>query len=182
MISPLLTENESPCLRYRQPEFDGDSMTMTNREGSALFETWEGGLLYTIIHQNDVPFLEKYIKITPSILRHIDSLPTYYDPFYVAVENGSLDGLKTLLAHYPTVFGPTQEINFRDRGFILLDLAAEYAHIEITYMISECLRQASVSLSRAGLGRAGERGTLQAEYGLLLRIGTAGRSGSINKT
>jgi hypothetical protein len=37
-------------------------------------------------------------------------------------------------------------------------------------------------LSRAGLGRAGERGTLQAEYGLLLRIGTAGRSGSIDKT
>jgi hypothetical protein len=36
-------------------------------------------------------------------------------------------------------------------------------------------------LSRAGLGRASERGTLQTEYGPLLRIGTAGRSGSIDR-
>ncbi|OBS15475.1 hypothetical protein FPOA_11993 [Fusarium poae] len=37
-------------------------------------------------------------------------------------------------------------------------------------------------VSRAGLGNTGERGTLQAERDLLLRIGTAGRSGSIDKT
>ncbi|KAF5697202.1 ankyrin [Fusarium mundagurra] len=55
MISPLLPENKSPYLRYRQPEFD--------------------------------------------------------------------------------VFGPTQEISFRDRGFILLNLAAEYAHIEIVQFL-----------------------------------------------
>jgi hypothetical protein len=39
-----------------------------------------------------------------------------------------------------------------------------------------------LSMSRAGLGNTGERGTLQAERDLLLRIGTAGRSGSIDKT
>ncbi|PNP78050.1 hypothetical protein FNYG_08776 [Fusarium nygamai] len=129
MISPLLPENESPYLRYRQPEFDGASMTMTDQDSSALFGAWEGGLLYTIIRQNDVSLLERYLKNSRSTVRHNDSLSTYYDPFYIPVENRSLDALKTLLAHYPTVFSPAQESSFRDRGFLQLNLAAEYAYI-----------------------------------------------------
>lgn len=87
MASPMLPKTQSPYQRFREPEYDDEPMTPTliDRDGSALFETWDANLLYAIIYQNDVLMVQKYLEKSPNSIRHIDTLPEDYDPFYKAI-------------------------------------------------------------------------------------------------
>lgn len=63
------------------------------------------------------------------------ALPYLYDVFYIAAHSGSVDALQTLLAYYSIVIDSTQGISFEERGFLLLNVAAESAQIEVVQFL-----------------------------------------------
>lgn len=145
MAPPDVSETESPYQRFRvnpNDEFIGEEdepdrafMTMTDRDGSVLYEMEGLGLLRGFIQQNDLGALQQYFTIAPCFVPRLpnseEGVIETTDFFLLAVESGSLDVLQWLLNYAPRDTVSTQPIRFKTRGFQLLNEAARYSHIEI---------------------------------------------------
>ncbi|KAH7263829.1 ankyrin repeat-containing domain protein [Fusarium tricinctum] len=146
MAPPDVSETESPYRRFRvnpndefigeEDEYDHDRvfMTMTDRDGSILYETDDLFLLSTIVDQNDVGALQQYFTIAPHFAPELpngeEEIIETTDYFHLAVKSGSLDVLQWLLNNAPRDTVSTQPIRFTTRGFQLLNEAARYGRIE----------------------------------------------------
>lgn len=146
MAPPDVSEAESPYRRFRinpndefigeEDEYDHDRvfMTMTDRDGSILYETDDLFLLSTIVDQDDVGALQQYFTIAPHFAPELpngeEEIIETTDYFELAVQSGSLDVLQWLLNNAPRDTVSTQPIRFTTRGFQLLNEAARYGRIE----------------------------------------------------
>ncbi|KAI6755993.1 hypothetical protein HG530_011729 [Fusarium avenaceum] len=145
MAPPDVSETESPYRRFRvdpNDEFIGEEdepdrvfMTMTDRDGSVLYELEYLPLLHTIVQQNDVEALQRYFTIAPYLNPKLpngeEEIMETTDYFGLAVESGSLEVLQWVLNNTPRDIVSTQPIRFEPRGFQLLNEAARYGRMEI---------------------------------------------------
>ncbi|CAG7562029.1 unnamed protein product [Fusarium equiseti] len=145
MAPPDVSEIESPYQKFRvnpNDEFVGEEdepdrvyMTMTDRDGSILYEMEGLPLLHGIVQQNDLGALQQYFTIAPCFIPKLPSgeeeIIETTDYFRLAVESGSLDVLQWLLNNASRDTVSAQPIRFKMRGFQLLNEAARYGHIEI---------------------------------------------------
>ncbi|KAF4960231.1 hypothetical protein FSARC_10544, partial [Fusarium sarcochroum] len=122
-----LPEAESPYKRFRQHpnELDEDGyqisslpspLSIIDRDGSVLYEDGQFYLRTRIISRNDVTLLEQYLAIAPWAIDQVDldDVTRSSDVFYIAAQSGSVDALKTLLAHYSKVTSLTQKQLYAD--------------------------------------------------------------------
>ncbi|KAG5659108.1 hypothetical protein KAF25_000310 [Fusarium avenaceum] len=146
MAPPDVSETESPYRIFRvnpndefsdeEDEYNHDRvvMTMTDRDGSILYEMEGLPLLHKIIYQNDVGALQQYFTIAPNFAQKLpngeEEIIETTDDFELAVQSGSLDVLQWLLNNAPRDTVSTQPIRFTTRGFQLLNEAARYGRIE----------------------------------------------------
>ncbi|KIL90165.1 hypothetical protein FAVG1_06904 [Fusarium avenaceum] len=153
MAPPDVSETESPYRIFRvnpndefigeEDEFIGEEdeynhdrvvMTMTDRDGSILYEMEGLPLLQKIIYQNDVGALQQYFTIAPHFAPKLpngeEEIIETTDDFQLAVQSGSLDVLQWFLNNAPRDTVSTQPIRFTTRGFQLLNEAARYGRIE----------------------------------------------------
>jgi hypothetical protein len=146
MAPPDVSETESPYREFRvnpndefigeedEYEYDRVFMTMTDQDGSILYETDDLLLLSTIVDQNDVGALQQYFTIAPHFAPEPpngeEEIIETTDYFHLAVKSGSLDVLQWLLKNSPRDTVSTQPIRFTTRGFQLLNEAARYGRIE----------------------------------------------------
>ncbi|KAG6979727.1 Ankyrin-3 [Fusarium oxysporum f. sp. conglutinans] len=149
MASPLVSETESPYRRFRvspndefideEEESDRVFMTMTDRDGSILYERESLPLLNEIVRQNDLKALEQYFTSAPWAVPKAPNgegeLSERTDYFLLAVESGSLDILQRLLTNATRDTVSAQPMRFKTRGFQLLNEAARYGHIEIVQFL-----------------------------------------------
>ncbi|KAI1015336.1 hypothetical protein LB504_011054 [Fusarium proliferatum] len=98
--------------------------TMTDIDGSILYEQQFYRLRTAIIERNDTVALEKYLQNAPWAVKRGHALGTYYDPFIVAARHGSLDALKILLDHYYTFIKPVGRTDLDGRCCRVLNTAA----------------------------------------------------------
>jgi hypothetical protein len=145
MAPPDVSETESAYRIFRvnpNDEFIGEEdepdrvfMTMTNRDGSVLYELEDLPLLHTIVQQNDVQALQRYFTIAPYLAPKLpngeEEMMETTDYFDLAVESGSLEVLQWLLNNTPRDIVSTQPIRFEPRGFQLLNEAARYGRMEM---------------------------------------------------
>ncbi|RGP78274.1 hypothetical protein FLONG3_3589 [Fusarium longipes] len=145
MAPPDVSETQSPYRKFRvnpNDEFIGEEdepdrvfMTMTDRDGSILYEMEGLPLLHEIVQQNDLGALQQYFIIAPCFVPELPNgekeIIETTDYFLLAVESGSLDVLQWLLNNAPRDTVSTQPIRFKTRGFQLLNEAARYGHMEI---------------------------------------------------
>ncbi|KAL4721803.1 hypothetical protein ACLX1H_011297 [Fusarium chlamydosporum] len=144
MSLSLIPETESPYQRFRispndefidqDEEPDRVFMTMTDRDGSILYESDCLPLLNEIARQNDLESLKRYFISAPWAVPRLpdgeENLIEGIDLFLLAVKIGSLDILQWLLTNSMRDTDFTQPIRFKSRGFQLLNEAARYGHIE----------------------------------------------------
>lgn len=147
MASSVLPKAESPYREFthkpinrpnaRGPPFDVP-VTLTDRDGSLIHEREGQDLLYTIITHNDVEFLEKYFAIDPRAIPNLFELPDddeaicdFGNWFHNAAASGSLGTLQTLFNYTTKGLDTTKPIRLIRAGFQLLNVAAQFGHIEI---------------------------------------------------
>ncbi|KAF5602848.1 ankyrin protein [Fusarium subglutinans] len=113
-------------------------ITITDRNGTLIHEQEGQELLYTIVTHNDVEFLERYFAIDPRAIPNLFQLPDgdeaicdFGDWFRFAAESGSLGTLQTLLAYTTKGLDKTKPIRLMRANFQLLNVAAQFGHIEI---------------------------------------------------
>ncbi|KAH7183619.1 ankyrin repeat-containing domain protein [Fusarium flagelliforme] len=149
MAPPDISETESAYQKFRvnpNDEFIGEEdepdrvfMTMTDRDGSILYEMEGLPLLHEIVQQNGLGALQQYFTIAPCFVPKLpngeDEIIETTDYFRLAVESGSLDVLQWLLNNAPSDTVSTQPIRFKMRGFQLLNEAARYGHIEMVKLL-----------------------------------------------
>lgn len=147
MASSLLYKAKSPYREFtRKPINEYNSygppsdvpITLTDRDGSLIYEGGGQGLLSTIIVHNDVELLEKYFAIDPRAIPNLFELPDddeaicdFGNYFRYAVESGSLGTLQTLLAYTTKRLDKTKPIRLTRANFQLLNVAAQFGQIEI---------------------------------------------------
>ncbi|RBA22510.1 hypothetical protein FPRO05_00857 [Fusarium proliferatum] len=137
--SPYREFTERPIIRFNCHGAPFDvPVTITDRDGTLIHEQEGQGLLYTIITHNDVEFLEKYFAIDPRAIPNLFELPDgdeaicdFGDWFRFAAESGSLGTLQTLLAYTTKGLDETKPIRLMRANFQLLNVAAQFGHIEI---------------------------------------------------
>ncbi|KAJ9415857.1 ankyrin repeat-containing domain protein [Fusarium oxysporum] len=137
--SPYREFTHKPINRYNAhgPPFDVP-VTLTDRDSSLIHEREGQDLLYTIITHNDVEFLEKYFAIDPRAIPNLFELPDgdeaicdFGNWFRSAAASGSLGTLQTLFNYTTKGLDTTKPIRLVRAGFQLLNVAAQFGHIEI---------------------------------------------------
>ncbi|RKK92299.1 hypothetical protein BFJ68_g15950 [Fusarium oxysporum] len=153
MVSSLLTKAVSPYGKFTErpinrfnssgPPFDVP-VTITDRDGTLIHEHEGMGLLYAIIINNDVEFLEKYFSIDRRAIPNLFELPDddeaicdIGDWFCAAAESGSLGTLQTLLKYATKGLDTTKPIRLIRANFHLLNVAAQFGQIEIVQWLLE---------------------------------------------
>ncbi|EWG55825.1 hypothetical protein FVEG_13769 [Fusarium verticillioides 7600] len=143
--SPYREFTEKPIKRFDSsgPPFDVP-VTMTDRDGTPIHEHEGMGLLYAIITNNDVEFLEKYFSIDRRAIPNLIDLPDddeaiceIGDWFCAAAESGSLGTLQTLLKYATKGLDTTKPIRLIRANFHLLNVAAQFGQIEIVQWLLE---------------------------------------------
>ncbi|KAM0545772.1 hypothetical protein ACHAPJ_011196 [Fusarium lateritium] len=146
MPSPAPPEAESPYRRFTRnpyndrPRYPGVPlpMTMTDRDGSILYETDNEGLLSEIILQDDVEALEQYFTVVSNRIPCLHELPDDDEGLFDmslyllgALEIGSLGAVRFLVSRELKYSDSTQIIRFGRYGFQLLNEAARWGHVEM---------------------------------------------------
>ncbi|PNP76005.1 hypothetical protein FNYG_10563 [Fusarium nygamai] len=143
--SPYHEFTEKPINRFNSsgPPFDVP-VTITDRDGTLIHEHEGMGLLYAIITNNDVEFLEKYFSIDRRAIPNLFELPDddeaicdIGDWFCAAAESGSLGTLQTLLKYATKGLDTTKPIRLIRANFHLLNVAAQFGQIEIVQWLLE---------------------------------------------
>ncbi|KAH8701832.1 ankyrin repeat-containing domain protein [Talaromyces proteolyticus] len=98
-----------------------------DQNGAILYENNYQGLRNKIVQLNDVALLKQYIVKYPRAVLAAGEV-YYHDPFFIAAECGSTDALRLLFNVY--IADPTQAKALDKRGYRLLDLACQNAHID----------------------------------------------------
>ncbi|CAJ2501094.1 Uu.00g039470.m01.CDS01 [Anthostomella pinea] len=146
-LHPPTTSQAYPEFSVRRPiDFDGlqfcDSAdgTLTDADGTVVFENEYRGLLLAIVRRNDAESLKRYLTRHP---RHLGPGETdSYDPYWVAAYEGSTESLRLLLEH------PADETEPLDtRGYLLLNVACQAAQLETVRFLLDH----SQDWSRAGV-------------------------------
>ncbi|KAF5630072.1 ankyrin protein [Fusarium sp. NRRL 52700] len=148
MTSPLSSLNGSPYQEFAHNPNDNHSktgevsrtpMTMIGRDGSVLRETEDFRLLYQIVIQNDTLALEQYLTIAPWAMDNMSAVHKApyegNDYLLLATRNGNLGVLQMLLEHYKRNHDSTHEVQFKKRGYQLLNEAARRGHVEIVQFL-----------------------------------------------
>ncbi|SPJ87844.1 related to ankyrin [Fusarium torulosum] len=146
MPTPAPLTVESPYRKFtRKPEqvphpygYRTEHLTITDRDGSTLYETYDRALYEEIFLQDDVETLEKYFAVEPVAIPKIYSLPDDDEGFFDlsliylnALTYGSL-GIIQLLVSYELEYCDSKEkIRFDRVGFQLLTEAARWGHFEM---------------------------------------------------
>ncbi|CVL08565.1 related to ankyrin [Fusarium proliferatum] len=137
--SLYLEFTQNPINRFNSQRSPFDvPITITDRNGTLIHEHEGQELLYTIVTNNDVEFLEKYFAIDPRAIPNLFKLPDgdeaicdFGDWFRFAAESGSLGTLQTLLAYSTKDLDKTEPIRLMRANFQLLNVAAQFGRIEI---------------------------------------------------
>ncbi|RGP69234.1 hypothetical protein FLONG3_7870 [Fusarium longipes] len=146
MFTPTPPKNESPYQRFTQKPgkvcnhhgWRPDHLSITDRDGSTLYETDGGSLFNEIIQLDDVETLEKYFSVEPRAIPKLHSLPeddeAFYDlgmTFHNAICDGSLGVIRLLASHELKYSESTEKIRFDKFIFHLLTHAARWGQIEM---------------------------------------------------
>ncbi|RGP78273.1 hypothetical protein FLONG3_3588 [Fusarium longipes] len=148
MDAPTLPETESPYRRFtvntveNRPEYslpDGVPTTITDRDGSVLYETEDKELFLEILHRDDVELFEKYLTIQSATIPRIFSLPDednegiYYASMLLwdVIRRGSFGILLVLVSRELKYCGSPETIRFNKFGFQLLNEAARWGHVKM---------------------------------------------------
>ncbi|KAF5965600.1 ankyrin protein [Fusarium bulbicola] len=106
--------------------------------GLLFMNTKAWGLLYAIITNNDVEFLDKYFSIDSRAIPNLFELPDDDDAicdigdfFRAADDSGSLGTLQALLKYATKGLHTTKPIRIVSDNFHLLNVAAQFGRIEI---------------------------------------------------
>jgi ankyrin repeat protein len=151
----------SPYEAFRQnhgsavhPEFPNPSTlypTISDTDGSTLYEQQFYRLRTAVIERNDTVALEKYLESAPWAVKRGHALGMYYDPFIVAARHGSLDALKMLLDHYSTFIKPTGKTDLDGRCCRVLNTAAHCGRLEVVkLLLDDPLLQADIHFNYQG--------------------------------
>lgn len=116
-------------LRAEEP-WESPETALHDADGIRLYETDGGGLLFRIIHLNDVPRLKQYLSVYSPRLDIEDK--EFNDPLCVAASEGRTDILRVLLDYYKT--DPTN-VPLHQRKFSLLTAACREAQLETVQLI-----------------------------------------------
>ncbi|KIL90164.1 hypothetical protein FAVG1_06903 [Fusarium avenaceum] len=146
MPPPAPLNVKSPYRKFTQkPEkvphlygYRTEHLTITDRDGSTLYETEDGALYDEIFLQDDVETLEKYFAVEPVAIPKIYSLPDDDEAFFDlsliylnALRCGSL-GIIQLLVSYELEYCDSKEkIRFDIVGFQLLTEAARWGQFDM---------------------------------------------------
>ncbi|KAL5593261.1 hypothetical protein FOBRF1_012363 [Fusarium oxysporum] len=124
--------------RAVQVEFPNSSTlypTISDTDGSTLYEQQFYRLRTAIIERNDTVALRKYLQNAPWAVKRGHALGMYYDPFIVAARHGSLDALKMLLDHYSMLIKPAGKTDLDSRCCRVLNTAAHSGRLEVVKLL-----------------------------------------------
>ncbi|KAM0237033.1 hypothetical protein ACHAP5_009131 [Fusarium lateritium] len=153
MTLPPLPGVNSPYMEFTQDPFseleieDGENdcdnyssscpMTMTDHNGSTLYETERHDLLWTIVHENDAETLERYLNTAPWALLSIwdiayedASLYGVCNYYLLAAVRRNLHVLHMLLDRSMEPTDPTAQIRFKSRGVEMMNDAARWGCLQ----------------------------------------------------
>lgn len=125
---PLPSSNESPPI------------TVTDKDGTTLYETELGDLLDKIVVHNDVAALQQYLAKAPLVPCQNDpedGLPGPLDVFWRAAQYGSVDALRMLMEHYTANANTEQDIlqSLAKCECLPLNAACEAAQLEAVQLL-----------------------------------------------
>ncbi|KAF9247687.1 hypothetical protein DTO027I6_9154 [Penicillium roqueforti] len=111
---------------------ESEETALHDTDGTRLYETWDCGLLDSIIRLNDVPRLKQYLTVYECLnLYNEDDF--CYDPLCVAAEAGSTDVLRVLVDHYYKTSLTKKPLHRRKHS--LLSAACSGQHLQTTQLI-----------------------------------------------
>ncbi|KAM0543955.1 hypothetical protein ACHAPJ_012050 [Fusarium lateritium] len=105
--------------------------TIIDQDGSVLHETEFYSLISTIVSQNDVPALEQYLAKAPGVSTPVVEQDFSQDLYKLAVMNGSVNALHTLMTHYLKSLNTTGGPRFDKHDFLMLNVAAASGQLEV---------------------------------------------------
>jgi hypothetical protein len=127
MLTPAPPKIESPYRKFtRRPEkvcglhgWRQEHITITDRDGSTLYETDCQSLFEEILCLDDVETLEKYFSVAPLAIPKIYSLPdddeAIFDltlTYHTALQYGGPGVIRLLLSHELKYSDSTEKIRF----------------------------------------------------------------------
>ncbi|KAJ6127417.1 hypothetical protein N7523_003029 [Penicillium sp. IBT 18751x] len=116
----------------RDEVLESEETALHDTDGTRLYETWDSGLLDSIIRLNDVPRLKQYLSLYKC--RSLYSEEDFcYDPLCAAAEAGSTDVLRVIVDHYNKTSSTKKPLHRRKHS--LLSAACSNLHLETAQFI-----------------------------------------------
>lgn len=125
----IMSYSEFHTPRVEEP-WESPETALYDADGARLYETDGSGLLFKIIHLNDVPRLKQYLSAYSPPLDIEEKEPN--DPLCVAASKGRTDILRVLVDYYKT---DSTKVPLHQRKFSLLTAACREAQLETVQFI-----------------------------------------------